>query len=83
MTLVLVAFGVRFVSYHFLTNPWWILPIEVLNGVSFGLFYATMTTYANALTPPGLEGTMQGIVSAAFEGIGKVLSLKYDFCELH
>uniref|UniRef100_A0A0K8T4A4 Major facilitator superfamily (MFS) profile domain-containing protein n=2 Tax=Lygus hesperus TaxID=30085 RepID=A0A0K8T4A4_LYGHE len=70
MSLVLIAFGIRFVAYYFLTNPWWILPIEVLNGFTFGLFYSTMTTYANALTPPGLEGTMQGLVSATFEGIG-------------
>ncbi|KAF6209314.1 hypothetical protein GE061_015061, partial [Apolygus lucorum] len=70
MTLVLIAFGVRFLSYYFLISPWWILPIEALNGFTFGLFYSTMTTYANALTPPGLEGTMQGLVSATFEGIG-------------
>ena len=53
MTLVLGAFGLRSLLYSFLTNPWYSLPIEVLNGVTFGIFYATMTSYANILSPPG------------------------------
>ena len=53
MTLVLGAFGLRSLLYSLLTNPWYSLPIEVLNGVTFGIFYATMTSYANILSPPG------------------------------
>ena len=53
MTLVLGAFGLRSLLYSLLTNPWYSLPIEVLNGVTFGIFYATMTSYANILAPPG------------------------------
>lgn len=32
MSLVLVGFGVRFLLYSVLSNPWWVLPIELLNG---------------------------------------------------
>jgi len=70
MTLVLGAFGLRFLLYSFLTNPWHSLPIEILNGITFGIFYATMTSYAHIIAPPGFESTMQGIVGAAFEGLG-------------
>jgi len=70
MTLVLGAFGVRFLLYSFITNPWYSLPIEILNGITFGIFYATMTSYAHIISPPGFESTMQGIVGAAFEGLG-------------
>ena len=86
MTLVLGVFGIRSLLYTLLTNPWYSLLIEVLNGVTFGIFYATMTSYAHILSPPGghilrlseelmpsvagLESTMQGIVGAAFEGLG-------------
>jgi len=70
MTMVLGAFGLRLLFYSFLTNPWMSLTIEVMNGVTFGIFYATMTSYAHIISPPGMGSTMQGIVGAAFEGAG-------------
>lgn len=70
MTLVLFGFGVRMLLYSFLTNPWWALPIELLNGLTFGLAYATMASYASVVAPPGTEATVQGLVGATFEGIG-------------
>lgn len=59
MSLVLLGFGVRFFLYSLLTNPWYVLPIELLNGVTFGVFYATMASYASIVAPPGTEATMQ------------------------
>ncbi|XP_045458560.1 uncharacterized protein LOC123668912 [Melitaea cinxia] len=73
MTLVLFAFGVRLFLYSFLTNAWWILPIELFQGITFGMFYPTMTSYANVLSPPGTETTVQGLVGAVFEGVGSSL----------
>ncbi|CAG2055051.1 unnamed protein product [Timema podura] len=70
MSLVLLAFGIRFLLYSFLYNPWWCLPIELLQGVTFGLFYATMASYASIVAPPGTEATVQGLVGAIFEGVG-------------
>merc|ERR1712117_189291 len=70
MSLVLGAFGARLLLYSVITNPWYSLMVEVLNGVTFGIFYATMTSYAHIISPKGYESTMQGIVGAAFEGLG-------------
>ncbi|TMW50215.1 hypothetical protein DOY81_004716 [Sarcophaga bullata] len=70
MSLVLFGFGVRFILYSMLQDPWYVLPIELLNGVTFGLFYATMASYASIVAPPGTETTMQGLVGAIFEGVG-------------
>ncbi|XP_039287411.1 major facilitator superfamily domain-containing protein 6 [Nilaparvata lugens] len=70
MSLVLFAFGVRFLLYSILVDPWWCLPIELLNGLTFGTFYATMASYASIIAPPGTEATIQGMVGAVFEGIG-------------
>lgn len=70
MSLVLLGFGVRFLLYSLLVNPWWVIPIEFMNGVTFGLFYATMASYASIVAPPGTEATMQGLVGAVFEGVG-------------
>lgn len=70
MTLILLVIGIRYILYSILTNPWWVLPIELLNGITFGLFYACMASYASIVAPPGTSTTVQGLVGAAFEGIG-------------
>lgn len=59
MSLVLLGFGIRFLLYSILSNPWWVLPIEMLNGITFGIFYATMASYASIVAPPGTEATLQ------------------------
>ncbi|XP_073955379.1 sugar baby transporter [Choristoneura fumiferana] len=73
MSLVLFAFGVRFILYSLLTNPWWVLPIEMFQGITFGMFYPTMASYAKVVSPPGTETTVQGLTGAIFEGIGTSL----------
>ncbi|GFU06638.1 hypothetical protein NPIL_401812, partial [Nephila pilipes] len=66
----LAAFAVRYGLYYVLENPWWVLPIEVLHGITFAVFYASMTGYASDNAPPGTEATMLGILGGLFEGIG-------------
>ncbi|KAJ2954534.1 hypothetical protein O0L34_g2818 [Tuta absoluta] len=73
MSLVLFAFGIRFTLYSYLTNAWWVLPIEMFQGITYGMFYPTMTSYANVVSPPGTETTVQGVVGAIFEGVGTSL----------
>jgi len=70
MSLVLVAFSLRFFLYSLLSDPWFSLPIELLNGVTFGLCYAAMTGYAHTIAPEGMEATVQGVVGAVYEGAG-------------
>lgn len=72
ISLVFAAIGLRYTLYSILVNPWWSIPIEVLQ-TQFGLFYATMTSYAKVNAPPGVEATMQGVLCAACEGIGLYL----------
>ena len=71
MSLVLCAFGLRFIIYSVLQDPWWCLPVELFQGFTFGLFYATMASYGSIVAPPGTEATVQGTVEAVYEGIGK------------
>ncbi|GIY81714.1 major facilitator superfamily domain-containing protein 6 [Caerostris extrusa] len=62
------VFGVRFIAYSYLTHPWLVLPIELLQGPTYGLFYATMASFAHsAAFLPGTEVTVQGLVGSGFE----------------
>lgn len=63
MSLVLLALSARFILYSLLSNPWWVLPIELLQGLTFGLFYSTMASYASVVAPPGAEATVQVFTS--------------------
>ncbi|GBL93443.1 hypothetical protein AVEN_59652-1 [Araneus ventricosus] len=69
-TMSFIAHGLRFLAYAFLVNPWWGLLIEVLQGPSFGSFYAGITSYGKLVAPPGAEATVQGISLAALDGVG-------------
>lgn len=59
MTLVLFAFGIRLTLYSVLTNPWWVLPIEFMQGITFGIFFAAMAMYASIVAPSGTAATLQ------------------------
>lgn len=65
-------FAVRLVALSFIPTPWWALPIEtVLNGFTYALSYATIVGYVNRISTPRIQGTMQGIVSGVYDGIGR------------
>lgn len=72
MTIVIGTFGVRFLLYSVLVNPWFVLPIELLQGFTYGIFYTNMATYAYVVSPEGTAATVQGIVGSAFEGFGNL-----------
>lgn len=59
MTLVLFTFGLRLCLYSLLSNPWLVLPIELMQGITFGIFYSTMATYASIVAPAGTAATLQ------------------------
>ena len=79
MSLVIFVFGIRFILYYFVVNPWYFLPIELTSGFTFGIFYSVMTSYASIIAPAGTHATMQGLVGAAFEGLGKLFFLINGF----
>ncbi|GFQ94547.1 major facilitator superfamily domain-containing protein 6-B [Trichonephila clavata] len=66
----LAAFGLRYGLYYILENPWLVLPIEVLQGLTFAVFYTAMTGYASNNAPPGTATTLMGILGGLFEGLG-------------
>jgi len=70
------VYALIFFLYSIIENPIYVLPIEILSGIAFALFYSGAISYANLLTPAGAEGTFQGVVGTAMTGIG--LSYEYS-----
>lgn len=64
--VVLFCYTLRLGLYPFLSwcgSPWWVLPIELLHGITFAYGWGVGTVMCKRLAPPGLEATMQGIFS--------------------
>ncbi|XP_054754871.2 major facilitator superfamily domain-containing protein 6-like isoform X1 [Lytechinus pictus] len=68
--LTLFCFTLRFVGYSFLQNPWLVLPIELLHGVTYGALWPACTSYVNLITPDNMLTTMQSITYSIRLGLG-------------
>ena len=66
----LLAFAVTFLSYSFLSNPWFAVPLEVLSTGAYAFSWTTCVSYLNRAAPPGSSTIVQGIVQASFWGLG-------------
>ncbi|XP_068234649.1 major facilitator superfamily domain-containing protein 6-like [Palaemon carinicauda] len=65
-TLTLAATALRVFLYSITTNPWLFLPIHILHGLSFGVFFANMITSTGKMAPKGAQATLQSAVTACF-----------------
>lgn len=70
LILTFFTYALRYILYYIIKNPWYVIPVEILHGWTFGVFYATMTSYARHYAPSGTEATMQGVLGGLFEGLG-------------
>eukprot|EP00045_Choanoeca_perplexa_P005837 m.48812 g.48812 ORF g.48812 m.48812 type:complete len:427 (-) comp13323_c0_seq1:164-1444(-) len=68
--LALLAYSARLGYYSLLHEPWYVLPAELLHGLTFGLSWAAMASHSAVLAPPGYTSTTQGLASALFFGLG-------------
>ncbi|XP_066282582.1 major facilitator superfamily domain-containing protein 6-like [Branchiostoma lanceolatum] len=67
-----LAFGLRFLLYSFVSNPWWAVAIDTLNGYQ-AVTWAAATSYASISAPDDLQTVIQGIVATTFHGLGHTL----------
>ena len=66
----MVAYVIRVLGYSILQNPWWVLPLELLHGLTFGAMYAAGIHYSSNLFPAKLSTTGQGIFNGIYAGLG-------------
>jgi hypothetical protein len=72
-TIIAIAYSIRFFAYssmHKFTSLWYILPVQGLHGITFGLLYNVGIQYSQMVAPVGHESSMQGCFSGAFGGLG-------------
>ena len=62
--LILGCFWTRLLAYAalpMLHSPWAVMPVQLLHGVTFGLFWQVGNAYMRALAPPSLASSCQGL----------------------
>ncbi|XP_078607882.1 major facilitator superfamily domain-containing protein 6-like [Branchiostoma floridae x Branchiostoma japonicum] len=67
-----VALGLRFLLYSFVSNPWWIVAVDSLNGYH-AVTWAAATSYASISAPDDLQSFAQGLAATTFYGFGHTL----------
>ena len=70
MAVCLFSYGLSFTAYSLLSNPWWVLPVEVLNGVTYAASWSACTSYMAEAVSSDAVTTVQGL-SILFKKINK------------
>ncbi|KAI8421357.1 hypothetical protein MSG28_009442 [Choristoneura fumiferana] len=61
----------RFLYISWLTNPWWVLPFEFVQGVTHAAVWAACCSYIAHHAPPGLRSSAQGVLQGLHHGLGR------------
>ena len=70
MLASMAAFVIRSTLVSFLVNPWLVLPLQLLHGLTFAGAWAAGVEIARQNSPPGLETSAQSRFSLAYNGVG-------------
>lgn len=60
----------RVTFYSLLTNPWYVLLIEPLHGITLAAMWSTAISFASLLATPDLYTTIEGVVTGFHFGLG-------------
>lgn len=73
LTLAMAATGVRLLLYAAFTAPAAVLALQLVNGLTFPMFWIAGVAYASERAPRGMQASAQGLFSAATTGVGAAL----------
>ena len=70
--LAILAYAVRFVAYGEIADAAWLLPVQLLHGLSFGAFLVASVPLAARLAGPAHAAAAQALLAAASFGLGTI-----------
>ncbi|GJQ77082.1 hypothetical protein Trydic_g23653 [Trypoxylus dichotomus] len=71
LCLGLVGNTLRFLYISWLTNPWWVLPFEFMQGITHAAVWAACCSYIAHNTPQHLRSSAQGVLQGIHHGLGR------------
>ncbi len=73
LTLAVAATGVRLLMYAAFTAPLTVLLLQLVNGLTFPMYWIAGVAYASERAPAGMQASAQGLFGAATTGVGAAL----------
>ncbi|VDN06127.1 unnamed protein product [Thelazia callipaeda] len=73
INICLAANIIRFFIISLLTNPWMVLPLQALQGLTLAATWASASSYISLIAPPQLKTRAQTFLMLLYHGIGKGL----------
>lgn len=61
----------RFLYIAWLSDPWWVLPFEFVQGVTHAAVWAACCSYIAHGAPPRLRSSAQGVLQGLHHGLGR------------
>uniref|UniRef100_A0A1A9WHX7 Major facilitator superfamily associated domain-containing protein n=1 Tax=Glossina brevipalpis TaxID=37001 RepID=A0A1A9WHX7_9MUSC len=71
LCLGLIGNVVRFLYISYLTNPWMVLPFELMQGITHAAVWAASCSYIAHITPKHLRASAQGVLQGIHHGLGR------------
>lgn len=71
LCLGLVGNILRFLYISWLTNPWYVLPFEFMQGITHAAVWAACCSYIAHNTPQQLRASAQGVLQGLHHGLGR------------
>jgi len=73
--IIFLTFSIRFAGYYYIRRAYYILFCETMHFFNFGILYVLIAQKADAIAPPGLSSTLQGVVYGISFGLGRGIGL--------
>lgn len=70
LCLSLTCSIIRLICYTFLQDPWYVLLIEPLHGITLAAMWSTSISFAGAVSTPEVYTTMEGVITGFHYGLG-------------
>ncbi len=70
LIIAMTTIGLRLICYSLTTQPWVVLVIQLVHGLTFAAIYTAGVYFADQIAPPGMQATTQGMFSGTLMGFG-------------
>lgn len=70
LVIAMTAIGVRLVCYSLAVQPWTVLVIQLIHGLTFAVIFIAGVHFADQIAPPGMKATTQGMFASTLMGFG-------------
>ncbi len=71
LCLGLIGNILRFLYISWLTNPWYVLPFEFMQGITHAAVWAACCSYIAHNTPKEFRSSAQGVLQGLHHGLGR------------